>query len=303
MRYNAHNSRWAMLGAVCALLMALAGCGGGSGGGPGPASNPVTVIGTVLSVESGLPASAGATVTIGGNKIVTDASGNFTLANVASNTTSGTVTAANEQALTLALTLKPNVVNNLGTIYISNAGYTASVTGRVVAMVGGVTQPVGNAKVTIANASGTTGTDGRFTLTNLPVGLGATAGFLGKVSAPGFEDKPITADTLKFALTAGANDIGDLLVAQPTGSVPAAPFTIRGVVTAHGAPASGVSVSISSGGLGLGVATTDSTGTYFFWVVPGTYTLAAQVASAPSGVSVTLSRLDVPVTAPTIALP
>ena len=302
MRHNATHKFGAVLGAFCALAVVLTGCGGGGGGsGPAPGGS-ATVTGTVLSVESGLPASAGATVKIGGQTAVTDATGKFTLLNVSSGTTSGNVTAASELPLTLALTLKPNVTNNLGTIYLSNAGYTATVTGRVVATVSGTAKPIGNATVTIANATAKSAADGTFTLTNLPVGLGATAGFLGKVTAAGFEDKAITADTLRFALTAGANPIGDLLVAQPSGSVPAAPFTIQGVVTAHGAPASGISVSLASGGVSLGSTTTDSTGTYSFWVVPAVYNLTA-VSTTSQTVTVTVVRLDVPVTAPPIALP
>jgi hypothetical protein len=301
MRTHANHRSGAALGLLCALAVVLTGCGGGGGSGPSTGA-PVTVTGTVLSVETGLPASAGATVKIGGQTATTDADGKFALSNVGSGTTSGSVTAANELPLTLTLALTPNRANNLGTLYLSNGGYTATVTGRVVASVSGATKPITGATVTIANASAKSGTDGTFTLTNLPIGLGATAGFLGKVIATGFEDKPITADTLQFALVTGPNPIGDLLIAQPTGTVPGAPFTIQGVVTAHGAPAANVSVSLTSGGVNLGSTLTDSTGTYSFWVVPATYTVTAAVTTTQS-VTVTVTRLDVPVTAPTIALP
>lgn len=304
MRTNAIYKLGAAIGVFCALAIALTGCGGGGGGGGSTAGGNATVTGTVLSVESGLPAPAGATVKIGGQTVTTDATGKFTLANVSSGTTTGTVTAANEMPLTLTLSLKANATNDLGTLYLSDTGYNATVTGRVVATVNGVTTPIGNATVTIANATTQTKTDGTFTLNNLPVGLGATAGFVGKITAPGFEDKALTADTLRFALTAGVNPLGDLLIApQSSGSVPSAPYTIQGTVTAGGKPAANVSVTLASGGISLGSTTTDATGTYSFWVVPATYQITATGTSGSQTVTATLVRLDTPITVPTIALP
>ena len=301
MRKNAYYKMGAALGVCFALLISLTGCGGGSGGGA-PSGGPAIVTGNVFSVEALTPAIAGATVQIGGQTATTDAAGKFTLTNVSSGTTSGTITATGEMPLPLTLALKANTTNDLGSLYLSNVGYTATVTGRVVATVGGVTQPVGNATVTIANATTKSGTDGTFTLNNLPVGLGANPGVVGKITAAGFEDKTITDATLRFALVTKANPLGDLLIAQPSGAVPAAPYTIKGVVTVAGAPAANLSVTLASGGVSLGSTTTDSTGTYFFWVVPATYTVMANGTTSKS-TTVTLTRLDVPVTATTIALP
>ena len=302
MRTNAIYKLGTAISVFCALAITLTGCGGGGGGG-GPTGNTAAVTGTILSVENGLPAPAGATVSIGGQTATTDAAGKFTLGSVPSGTTTGTVTAATEKPLTLTLALKTGVINDLGTLYLSNVGYTAIVTGRVVASVSGVITPVGNATVTIANATTKSGTNGTFTLNNLPVGLGANTGFFGKVSAAGFEDKPITADTLGFALVTSTNNIGDLLLAQPSGAIPSAPYTILGVVTVGGKPTANVSVSLASGGIGLGSTTTDSTGTYSFWVVPATYTItAASTPTSTQSVTATLVRLDVPITVPTIPL-
>jgi hypothetical protein len=213
MRTNAIYKLSVAIGVFCALAVALTGCGGGGGGTSGGGNTTVT--GTVLSVETNLPAAAGATVKIGGQSVVTDANGNFTLSNIASNTTTGTVTAAGELPLTLTFVLKANASNSLGTLYLSNVGYTATVTGRVVANIKGVTTPIGNATVTIANATTQSKTDGTFTLNNLPVGLGANAGTVGMITATGFATKTLTADNLGFALVAGSNAIGDLLIAAP----------------------------------------------------------------------------------------
>src|SRR5205823_1869405 len=141
-----------------------------------------------------------------------------------------TIAAQGTQTRTLPITLTANQANNLGDIYLSDTGYNATVTGRVVAQVNGQIQPVGNATVTIAGAQTKTATDGTFTLSGLPVGLGNASGTVGKVTAQGFEDKPITDVTLGFPLAAGNNPIGDLLIAAPSGSVPLPPYTIKGVV-------------------------------------------------------------------------
>ncbi|MCW3052780.1 MAG: Carboxypeptidase regulatory-like domain [Chthonomonadales bacterium] len=299
MRTNAIYKLGVALGVFCAFAIGLTGCGGGGGGGT---SNPVTVTGTVLSVDSTTIPTA--SVKIGGQTVTTDVNGKFSIANVSASTTTGSVTATGEQPLTLTLSLKKNAVNDLGTLYLSDVGYTAKVTGRVVKSVSGVISPVGGATVTIANATTISALDGTFTLNNLPVGLGGNPGVVGKISATDFEDKALTAENLQFPLAAGANPIGDQLLAQPSGSTPTAPYTIKGVVTVGGVPTANVSVSLATGGISLGSTTTDATGTYTFWVVPATYQITA-VASATSQqtVTATLVKLDTPITVPTIALP
>lgn len=300
MRSNAIYRLGAALCLLCALAVALTGCGGGGGGSNNGSGGSTSVTAIVLSVENGLPPAAGATVRLNGQTTTTDANGKFTLTNLSA-TPSGTITAANEQTMTLNLKLTPGVLNDLGTIYLSDTGYTATVTGRVVTATTTGTTPVGNATVTIGTQTTKTATDGTFTLNGLPVGLGALEGTVGSVTASGFETKPITAETLQFALVAGSNPIGDVVIAQPSGSIPGAPYTIKGVVTSGGAPAAGISIALSSGGVALGSTTTDSTGTYYFWVVPATYTINALSGSNTLTTTVTLSRPDTPVTAPTLA--
>ena len=304
MRTNAIYKLGVAIGVFCAFAIGLTGCGGGGGGG-GPISNPVTVTGTVLSADSAsIPT---ASVKIGGQTVTTDANGKFTIANVAAGTTTGSVTATGEMPLTLTLSLKANAANDLGTLYLSNVGYSATVTGRVVKSTGGIVTPVGGATVTIANATTLSKTDGTFTLSNLPVGLGGNPGVVGKISAAGFEDKALTADNLQFPLAAGANPIGDQIIALSSGSSlnpPTAPYTIKGVVTVGGLPTANVSITLATGGISLGSTTTDATGTYTFWVVPATYQITA-VASATSQqtVTATLVKLDAPINVPTINLP
>ena len=120
-------------------------------------------------------------------------------------------------------------------------------------------------------------TDGTFTLNGLPIDLGNVAGTFGKVTAAGFEDKPITDINLQFPLKAGANPIGDLLIAAPSGSTPLPPFTIKGVVQVGGQAKSGLTVALIKTVAGvpttIGSTTTDATGTYTFWVTADTYTV------------------------------
>lgn len=296
-------SRIALVAVGALLAATLAGCGGGGGTSGGGGGTPVTVTGRVLRAETGIAPNPAATVTIGSASTNTAADGTFTLS-APSGATMATIAAQGSQTRTITVALSATQTNNLGDIYISDTGYTATVTGRVVTQVNGATQPVGNATVTIANVSTTTKTDGTFTLSGLPVDLGNVAGTVGKVSAQGFEDKPITDVNLQFPLKAGANPIGDLLIAAPSGSTPLPPFTIKGVVNVGGKPQTGAAVKLTQTVNGtvntIGTTTTDATGTYTFWVVPGAYTVQATNAAATQSASVTLVKLDLPVTAPTI---
>ena len=47
-------------------------------------------------------------------------------------------------ARTITIKLSATQPNNLGDIYVSDTGYTATVTGRVVALVNRTVQPIGN---------------------------------------------------------------------------------------------------------------------------------------------------------------
>ncbi len=296
-----------ILATVAGYVVMATGCGGGGGGGGGnPGGSSVTVTGKVLSATSNTAPKSGAKVTIGGNSIATNADGSFSFT-VSSNATSATISATGEVTRTITIALKANQVNDLGNIFLADDGgtYTATVTGRVVTKVKGVTQPVGGASVTIGNVTAITTVDGKFTLNGLPVDIGSVNGIYGKVTAAGFAEKLISADTLQFALIAGANPIGDLLIAAPSGSTPLPPYTITGLVNVVGSPGVGVAVDIAlqGSGVGLGQIQTDATGHYYFWVAPGTYTItAADSGGSIKSVDITLPSLTAPVMATTINL-
>jgi hypothetical protein len=256
------------------------------------------VTGTVLLAETNAPVTD-ATVSIGGQATQVDQNGNFTLSDAPSNATTATITSASAKTRTLAIALTANQTNALGSIFLSTTGYTATATGTVVTQ--DTSQPVGNATVNIAGTITQTATNGTFTLTNLPVDLGSIAGApIGVVTAPGFADKPIQAP---FVFQAGNNALGNIVIASPVSSTtPLPPYTITGTVTVNKTPTAGITVSLSSGATKLGSTTTDNTGTYYFWVVPGTYTVSAtHTGAAAKQVTVTLQSLNTPVTAPAIA--
>ena len=278
----------------------LVGCGGGGGG--GGSITPVQITGRVLRAETGAAPSPAATVTIAGQNAATQADGTFTFSSVPSNAVSVSITAAGAVARTVTITLKTGQGNDLGDIFISDLGYNANVNGRVVTQ--DTLQPVRNAVVTIAGASTTTLADGTFSILNLPVGLGNTAGTVGKVVANGYDVKLITADLLKFGLGVGNNPIGDILIASPVSGIPpAGPFTIKGTLTLLSAKVSTPFQVNLTGGLGVGLTVnSDASGNYSFWVPAGAYTVTvpAQNGFGAQTASVTLVRADQPVTVPTI---
>ncbi len=292
--------------------LALAGCGGGGGGNPNPNPNNGTtsITGKVLLVSGAPPVAAGAaagapaaTVTAGGvtaNASSTD--GSFTLSGVNAGATSLTVTAkdgATTVNRTVPITLTANKPNDLGVIYVTADGYTANVTGRVTTVTSTGTTGVGNARVTLAGVSTLTDASGAFALANLPVGLGTVPGqLIGIVSAAGFETLQITSETIRFPLAAGANPLSAFVIQIPSGATPLPPYTITGKATVAGVNTAGVTIRLVSNNVTIGSTTTDSSGTYFFWVVPAAYTITAtRTGYTDVSTSVTLSRLDTPVTA------
>lgn len=299
---SGRNGRRAFLGFIAlTLYAAMTGCGGGSGG-SGPPGTPTSVTGRILRAENGA-VEAGTTIKIGNQTATSGADGTFTFANVDANTKTATITPAKPAvARTLALSLTAHIANNLGDVFVSDAGYTASVSGTVVGQVNGAQQPVGGATVTIAGSQVKSGTDGTFKIDNLPIGLGTDPNAaIGTISAPNFESKQIFT---QFVLATGNNDLGTLLLGAPVSTTPPSlPYTISGTVTSGGKPATNTDVTIAAGTGGqlLGHANTDQNGNYFFWVVTGQYTITATVNNNTKSETVTLQALDAPASAATIS--
>lgn len=209
----ARGSGWAgrraFLGFIAlTLFAALAGCSNGSGG-SGPSGTATSVTGRILRAENGA-VEAGTTIKIGSQMATSASDGTFTFTNVDATIKTATITpAAPAVARTLALSLTAHIANNLGDVFVSDAGYTASVSGTVVGQVNGAQQVIGGATVTIAGSQVKTGTDGTFTIANLPIGLGTDPNSaIGTISAPNFESKQIFT---QFVLAMGNNNLGTLL--------------------------------------------------------------------------------------------
>lgn len=298
-RMTRRGFAWLTVLAVLAAFAGLAGCSNGSGGGGGGTATSVT--GRVLRAENNAP-ETGTTIKIGGSSTTSASDGTFTLSNVDANTKTATITpAAPAKARTLTLSLTAHSANSLGDVYVSDTGYDATASGTVVGQINGAQQAVGGATVTIAGAQVKTGTDGTFSIPNLPVGLGTDPNAsIGTISAPNFQSSPIFT---QFVLASGNNPLGTLLLGAPVSATPPSlPYTISGTVTSGGKGVAGASVSITAtaGGQVLGTVGTDQSGNYFFWVVAGQYTVSATVNNNTQTVPVTLQSLDAPVAAPTI---
>jgi hypothetical protein len=293
--------RASLLAAICGVLaISIGACGGGGGGGAAPA----TVIGRIVLVSSGQPLN-GATVSAGGKSYVTGSGalgdGNFILQNASSDATTLTVTGTGVKTLTQTLEpLTPNQTNDLGDIYVldtsdATADYKADVKGVVVRS--DTFAPVAGAKVRFSGHVATTGANGAFQFTGLPVGLGTANAYVGDITATGFAVKQITLDALVLGASPPVNDLGDIAIAPPvTGTTPPPPSNINGKVSLQGqTDLSGTTVTLvnKSGGASVGTVNTASDGKYGFFVVAGTYTVRVSHAGFTSQqVDVTLPRPD-----------
>lgn len=282
--------------ALAALVVALCGCGGGGGGAP-----PADVAGRVLLVSTNQPPDPPATVRVGGRSATTAVDGTFVLTGVASTATEIVVTASGAPELRQPLpTLAANTRTDLGDLFLSSQGYTATAVGRIVRV--DTFAPVANARVRLSGQVQVTGADGAFRFTGLPVGLGGTTEPVGLVTAQGFEDKPISLD-LPLGPPGNPpsdNDLGDIPISPPVGGIPGGPSNIRGAITVQGATDfAGTTVTLIDRSTGSTVATrqTASDGAYGFWVVAGAYAVRAEhVGFQTKTQDVTLQRPDRPVT-------
>lgn len=280
------------------IALAAGGCGGGGGG-----AAPADIVGRILLTTTGQPPNPVATVSIAGAASVqTLVDGSFTIRNASSAATQITVTAAGMTVLRQQLpVLTPNAVNDLGVIYLTDTTYNANVDGTVVRA--DTLAPIAGAAVVISGLRTTTDAAGAFALSGLPVGLGGLGLEVGKVTAAGFEVKPIIID-LPLGPTAPpdnlVNHIGEILVSPPVGGIPGGPSTLNGKVLLQGQTVhAGTTVTLirASDGAELGWVLTPDSGAYGFWAPIGSYRIRAEHAGFQTKtVDVALTRLDVPVT-------
>jgi hypothetical protein len=278
--------------AAVALMGALTGCGGGGGGGT---TATATVRGRIMLVTTAAAPSPAATVTAGGATATTGADGSFVLTAVPITTTRIAVTATGMKALSQALpTLEAGKTTDLADIYLSDVGYTADITTRVVRS--DTLAAIAGATVLVSGLSAVSGADGAVSITGLPVGLGGPQLQVGVARATGFEDKAIVFD---LPLGAGSNTVGDIVLSPPVGEIPPGPSNIRGKVTwAGGAGFGGTSVSLLArpGGGVIASGITQDAGDYGFWAPAGSYTVVAiRSGYAEARKDCDLARPDVPI--------
>lgn len=148
-------------------------------------------------------------------------------------------------------------------------GGSATLTGRVVN--GATDVPLQGVRVALGSSNTTTASDGRFTLSGVPLGSGVLSAQL-----TGFEVTTVAVD-----IVVGQNTLSDVQMAPVTGDPPAeSPRTLQGTITlSDGSNPTGVTVTLLSGTTQFDQMTTGSDGKYFFWAPAGTY----KVRAAKSG--------------------
>lgn len=252
---------WVILGLI------FAGCGGGGGGGI------ATAIGRVLNVQTGQPPNPQANVSLGGGTAVPTNSvdGSFS-ASGPSGSTSITV-----DTITFGVKIY-TVPAVFGTAAVGDLWFGPQETtlkGRVVSATDGSLVP--GATVSFAGRIGTTDANGVFQLPNVAYSTSDQSvfwGIVGTIRKTGYVTASFTASP--FTDSGGITDIGDQLITSVTDpNPPGQPYNIYGKVLVAGGP-SGAIVTLKQSGTPVRIVNVGSDGRYFFWIVPGTYTISYQ---------------------------
>jgi thermitase len=217
-----------------------------------------TVTGTVTDAGSGSPI-AGAVVTDSTRTTTTDASGEYTIANVPPGTyqVTGSKSGYESSSLTVTVSEGNTAVADLSLVQIIVPG---TITGTVTAAGGG--SPIAGATVTDGTRTTTTDASGEYTIAGVPPGT-----YQVTASKPGYESSSLT-----VTVSEGNTAVADLALTQII-----VPGTITGTVTAAGggSPIAGATVAA-----GTRTTTTDASGEYTIaGVPPGAY----QVTASKSG--------------------
>jgi uncharacterized protein YodC (DUF2158 family) len=270
--------------ALFVLILVIFGCGGGGGGVGG---TNATLVGRVLDVRNGGPISPVATVQSGGQSVQTQADGSFQLT-VASGTTSVTVDAGTFGAFTFTVPAASGTTD-VGDLWVGPQKVT--VTGRVLDSTNGTA--VEGATVTFAGRRATTNSVGTYRLENVAYSNTSQAAFwgiVGKVRAVDYFDVSFTASG-KTAVS-GTVTLDEIRMTPSDGTNPPPfPFTIWGTVSPT-ADATGTVVTLKEAGTAVRVYNVGSDGAYYFWVVPGTYTIEARKGALADDETATLTQTN-----------
>ncbi len=250
--------------AVTALIIGA--CGGGGGGG---SAATATLVGRVLSVETGTASNPKSSVQVGSASVITENDGSFQLT-VSEGATSATVDTRSAWG-----TFSYTYPSAKGTADVGDwwvGPIKVAVAGKVVSSVDG--SVIEGATVEFAGRRGTTGADGKFRLTNVAYS-GATQtvfwGIAGNVTSIGFFATQFsTQPKLPVAGTVTVDDI----VMTPSSDIdpPPTPFNIWGRISPS-AQAPGAIATLKLAGVPVRIYNVGSDAVYRFWVPPGSYTI------------------------------
>lgn len=266
-------------------MLLLAGCGGGGGG----SSSSASVTGLVLNVDSGAAPNPQSTVQNGSNTTLSSSvDGSFSLP-VATGATSLIVDSHSTQGV-FNFTIPPvSGTEDVGDLWIGNT--TVTVTGRV--LDASTQSPIPNVTVSYAGRYATTDANGIFQLLNVAypstTDFAAFYGIVGTITATGYF--PNQFNTSPNTSVAGVLTVSDILMTPLSDpNPPTPPYTIWGKITPTTLGAN-ATVTLSQAGTVVRSTNADSTGTYYFWIGPGSYTL-----NFTSGTHTATSSVTVPAT-------
>jgi len=274
--------RW-LLFLVVVFGAVILGCGGGGGG---VSSGTVNVVANVLWVETGSATSPQATVRIGDVSTLTDQIDGFVSLDVPPGNLTLTVTFTPTGSPTpIVRTFALGVVTgdiDLGEIYVGPE--EIALTGQIVDST--TSNPVNLAQVKFAGRTALTGSDGRFTVTNVAYSSATQSVFFGIQGQATKTGYFTTFFSPTAPPTSGVLDLGTLTL-TPEGSTnpPPVPFNVNGLATPTGGFAE---IEVLSGITPIRNITADAFGNFTLWLPVGSYTV-----NATSGIRTGTTNLTV----------
>lgn len=277
-------TRQKLIGLLLVVLV-IFGCGGGGGGG-GVGGN-ATLVGRILDVKTGGPISPVATVQSGGQTGQTAADGSFQLAVPAG--TSGVTVDAGAYGVFTFPSNSATGVTDVGDLWVGPQ--KVAVTGRVLDSTNG--SGVAGATVSFAGKKATTNAVGTYRLEGVAynsASLAAFWGIVGSATAPNYFKVDFTASGKSAA--SGVVTLDDIrMTPSSEENPPPFPFTIWGQIS-PGASAAGTIVTLKQGGTAVRVYNVGADGAYYFWVVPGSYTIEARKGALAADGSANLTETN-----------
>lgn len=245
--------------------------------------------GRVIQVETGAAPNPQASVQIGSNSALTEASDGSFQVSAANGSTSIVVDTQTVSSGVWAFTVPPvSGVTDVGDLWVGPNRVTVTGTVRSNETGGAIS----GATVTFGGRIGLTNASGVFTLTEVAYSDANQAAFWGipgAVRATGFFKADFSA--APNVAVGGIVNVGEiLLVPTSDPNPPGPPFNLWGQVTAPGGAAGSI-VRLKQNGNDVRVFNVGADGRYFFFVTPGDYTIAASKGgSNAADIFVTLTQ-------------